>query len=128
MWTEGAVNPNDEHVVISYGELGGTWTPIARLAAGPGRGYTVQFVFEPGHEDQRARDMLQEVLWDLDFHLVELDEPDPWAYPRYHGETTWNVCGSVHWSLHRRDKRRQPVPAREAVHVHSATHDSACSG
>jgi len=104
MWAEGVVNPDDEHVVISYGELGDNCTPVALLAAGPGRGYTVQFMLKHPREHQEAQDMLEEVRGELDFHLVELDEPDPWAYPRYHGTTTWNACGSVRWALHKKNE------------------------
>jgi hypothetical protein len=104
MWVEGVVNPDNEHVVISYGELGDKCTPIALLAAGPGRGYTVQFTLKPPQEDRQAQEMLEGVREELDFHLVELDEPDPWAYPRYHGITAWNACGSVHWALHKKSE------------------------
>lgn len=103
MWLVGVVNPDDEHVVLSYGEFEREQTPVALVAAGPGRAYTVQFMLEPGQEDTRGRSMVDEVRGELDFHLVELDEPDPWAYPRYHGATAWNACGSVHWTLHRKN-------------------------
>lgn len=103
MWMEGIVNLDEEHVVISYGELDGTGTPVALLAAGPGRGYTVQFMLDPAQDDQQGQEMLEEVREELDFHLVELDEPDPWAYPRYHTVTTWNACGAVRWTLHKRN-------------------------
>ncbi len=103
IWTEGVVNPDDEHVLISYGELGGQCTPIALLAAGPGRGYTVQFMLNPTGDDERGQEILDKVRGELDFHLVELDEPDPWAYPRYHSATAWNACGSVHWALHKKN-------------------------
>ncbi|MFQ5848325.1 MAG: hypothetical protein ACE5IQ_11735 [Candidatus Methylomirabilales bacterium] len=101
-WAEGPVNPYDEHIVISYGPFGERCTPVALLAAGPGRTYTVQFMLEPGREDQQAQAILREVREELDLHLVELDEPDPWAYPRYHCSTASNAYGPVHWALHER--------------------------
>ncbi len=102
MWIEGLVNPDDEHVVISYREFDERSTPLALLAAGPGRGYTVEFTLKPGREDQQGQEILEEIREELDFHLVELDEPDPWAYARYHCNTVANALGSIRWALHKK--------------------------
>ena len=76
--------------------------PLALLAAGPGRGYTVEFTLKPGREDQQGQEILEEIRKELDFHLVELDEPDPWAYARYHCNTVANALGSIRWALHKK--------------------------
>jgi hypothetical protein len=47
--------------------------------------------------------MPEEVRGELDFHLIGLDEPDPWAYPRYHCTAAWNAYDSVHWALHKKN-------------------------
>lgn len=98
-WKEGLVNRDDEHVVISYAEPGEPGTPVALLAPGPGRDYTVQFILQPDAEDRQGQAMVDEVRGQLEFHLVELDEPDPWAYPRYHCYTASNAFGPVRWTL-----------------------------
>ncbi len=98
-WFEGVVNPDDEHIVISYGEFGEHRTPVALVAPGPGRTFTVQFMLKTDRQDEHGQRMLEEVRGELDFHPVELNEPDPCAYPLYHCSTATNAYGSVHWSL-----------------------------
>ncbi len=34
----------------------------------------------------------------LDFYLVGLNKPDPWAYAIYHCNTAANMYSEVHWS------------------------------
>ncbi|MFH0818047.1 MAG: hypothetical protein V1909_05450, partial [Candidatus Micrarchaeota archaeon] len=42
--------------------------------------------------------MLADARYELDFYLVEKDEPDPWAYALYHCNTGANMFSRVHWS------------------------------
>jgi hypothetical protein len=39
----------------------------------------------------------QAVRQELDFYLVQLEEPDPWRYAIYHCTTAANIYSSVHW-------------------------------
>ena len=114
-WIEGVVDPDGEHIVISYGEVGEPRIPVALVGPGPGRSFTVQFMLKPDWKDDRVQMMLDEVRAELDFHLVELDEPDPWAYPRYHHRTAENACGSVHWSLRQGHECGEPSEQDDAI-------------
>ncbi len=98
-WTEGVVNPDGEHIVISYGKDYGDLTPVARLAPGPGRSFTVQFTLKPDPADEKRQRILAEIRADLDFHLAELHEPDPWAYARYHCHTAANAFSVIRWAF-----------------------------
>lgn len=45
--------------------------------------------------------MLQAVRRELDFYLVEKNEPDPWAYAAYHAEASANIYSDVYWAISR---------------------------
>jgi hypothetical protein len=36
---------------------------------------------------------------ELDFYLLDVGRPDPWAYAHYHCGTASNVYGKVHWGI-----------------------------
>jgi hypothetical protein len=99
-WHEGAVEAARAHIQISWepkaGDLDGL-VVVARVAPGDGPSdFLVQFVIDPN--DPRANEAIADVRGELDFYLVEMDEPDPWAYARYHCTTASNIYGQVHWS------------------------------
>ena len=105
---EGTVNTSAEHFEITYEDAP---LPVALIARDSGRFFTVQF--EEVNRSQTgatkirsqtgATKIRKEVRKEIKYYLVELGEPDPWAYAIYHCETMANAYSSVHWAY---------VPAR----------------
>jgi hypothetical protein len=96
-WVEGAVDSSGEHIRLCFG---GEWEPVALLApTGEGR-YAAEFLLDPAVSDEAA-EAIREARRALDFYLVELDEPDPWAYAIYHCGTASNLYSPIHWEHHR---------------------------
>lgn len=93
---EGPVDSSGEHMRLCFGE---EWKPVALLApTGEGR-YTAEFLLDPSASGEAA-DAMREARKELDFYLVELNEPDPWAYAIYHCGTASNLYSSIHWEYH----------------------------
>jgi hypothetical protein len=44
--------------------------------------------------------MINLVKRELNFYLVEKEEPDPWAYAKYRCTTASNLYSNVHWSYY----------------------------
>src|SRR4051812_4649469 len=93
-WSEGVVSREGEHIVLGYGEDD---VPAALLAPG-NSGFAVEFLTVD-------REVRRGVEREVDFYLVELDEPNPWAYAIYHCGTAASVYSVVHWN-HRPGARR----------------------
>jgi hypothetical protein len=58
--------------------------------------FPVEFLDQRAAEEVPA-DVLDAVRKELDFFLVELREPNPWAYAHYHCGTMANAMSSVQW-------------------------------
>jgi hypothetical protein len=99
----GAVDRDDEHMELLYGETNeleaGGFLPVARVAPGPGKDFTVQYSRKlvSDNADTETRGMLKEVQNEIKFCLVELREPDPWRYARSHCCTESNLFRNMHW-------------------------------
>lgn len=96
-WVEGVVDRDEDHIKITYGE---DPEPIALVAPGPGRTFTVEFVMEQKLLFHKDEEVLDDVRKELDFFLVELGEEDPWAYAIYHCSTASNMYSKVHWGYY----------------------------
>lgn len=70
---------------------------MALIARGSGRSVTIQFK-EVDQNQTSATKIRKEVRKEIKYYLVELGEPDPWAYSIYHCGTMANVYSKVHWS------------------------------
>lgn len=109
-WEEGQVNTKREHIVITYGDLGGDDPQdprrVALVAAPDGQVFRVQFLIDDAEETHA--EVRQDVIRELDYYLVKLRDPDPWAYAIYHCSTSSNVYSRVHWGYvpRRRGRRR----------------------
>jgi hypothetical protein len=87
-WSDAGVDRDREHIVLYYGDDN---TPAAALAPRGHSTFGVEFLTgDPG--------VRRAVERELDFYLVELDEPNAWAYAIYHCGTAANVYSSVHWA------------------------------
>lgn len=120
-WVEGLVDTNDDHIKLWHGkpptaDRGGavrqSGRPVALLARGRGKTFTVQFLVTARPRDQRTAKILKDVRRELDFYLIELstpDRPDPWAYAQYHCYTAANIYSKVHWGWYPKGPKRASV-------------------
>jgi hypothetical protein len=69
-------------------------TLVALVAPGPGRTFTVEIVPDIASAPGEA---IQATVRELRYYLVELGEPNPWAYAAYHCGTAANLYSSVQW-------------------------------
>ena len=91
---EGTVDTNDEYIKITYGDDN---IPIALVAPGKNKSFTVQYLLKPERENEEYQKMLEGVHKELNFYLLGLKEKDPWAYACYHCTTAANLYSDVHW-------------------------------
>jgi hypothetical protein len=97
-WHAGDVDARGDHLALWHTNIE---KPVA--VVGPPSDHVFPVEFQP--RTTTDPDVLDEVRRELDYYLVELGEPDPWAYAIYHAGTTANIYGSVHWSWHPADSR-----------------------
>jgi len=92
-WHEGRVDERSDHLRLTYAP-----TELAGALVGPpvDRAFPVRFVAAPD-ADANQRDAIRR---ELDFYLLEVGGPDPWAYAIYHCGTMSNAYADVHWSWH----------------------------
>ena len=121
-WIVGLVDTNKDHIKLWYGNppaadrkgsVRQSGSPVALLARGPGKTFTVQWLLKAHPSNQRALHILKAVRRDLDFYLLEVGGPDPWAYAQYHCFTGANIYSKVHWAWH-------PKGSQGSVKPHSS--------
>ena len=117
-WVEGVVDTNEDHIKLWHGApptagRGGAvhqrGRPVALLARGRGKTFTVQFLLTARPTDTRAAQILKDVRRELDFYLIELSTPGrpaPWAYAQYHCYTAANIYSKVHWGWYPKGPKR----------------------
>jgi hypothetical protein len=96
-WVEGAVDTDDDHIKIRYGD---DPESVALFAPGPGKTFTVEFLPKLESLGQKDQEILDDISEKLDFFLVELGEEDPWAYAIYHCSTASNMYSNVRWGYY----------------------------
>jgi type I restriction enzyme M protein len=95
---EGIVDTNEEYIKITYGSIDdGDFEPIALVAPGNNKTFTVQYLLQPEPENKEQQKMLDAVRKELNFYFLELKEKDPWAYACYHCTTAANLYSDIHW-------------------------------
>lgn len=93
-WREGQVDRGREHLALSHDDLD---PPVAVVGPAVEGVFPVEFVGVRDGDSGLAK-VREAARRELDFYLIELGEPDPWAYAIYHCRTSSNVYSSVHWS------------------------------
>lgn len=124
-WTEGVVDANEEHLKLWHGNRPtldrkgiirrGPRRPAALVARGPGRSFIVQFLVTGRSTGKRSAKILKDVRRELDFYLLEVGRPDPWAYAIYHCNTMADFYSSVHWQWHPMGSKRSSDPHSSRV-------------
>ncbi len=97
-WIEDAVDRTGEYLSIWHDDLPDG--PVALVGPPSNSAFPVEF--QAGSDASMA--MLNAVRAEIDYFLVELGEPDPWAYACYHCTTFANAYPPLHWSAHLRQE------------------------
>lgn len=117
-WTTGVVDTNKDHIKLWHGDpprqdsegVQYAQTPVALVARGPGKSFIVQFLLSAHSTDKRAAKILKDVRRELDFYLLQVGGPDPWAYAQYHCYTAANVYSKIHWGWYPKGPKRLNEP------------------
>jgi len=98
-WIEGEVDPTGESIKIVYGSIQDTdrdqWVTMACIAPPQDHTFIIQFLIAAS--DSAMVKILQEVVREIDFYLIEKQESDPWGYAKYHCGSTANMYSDCHW-------------------------------
>jgi hypothetical protein len=99
-WRDLPVDPRQDHFDLRYGTTQSNrqdWLLVALVGPPRDGEFAVEWLVDPNAPAHA--EAAESVREELDFYLVELREPDPWAYARYHCSTTSNLYSRVHWSF-----------------------------
>lgn len=111
-WTEGAVDPDLEHLELHYGnglDSPGSWKKIAMVGKPDRRVFPVTWLVDRGSPE--APILLQVAKQDLDFYLLDVGGHDPWGYALYHCcWTSADLYSMVHWSYVKGNKTSRLPP------------------
>ena len=94
-WTEREVAREQPHLTLAHNEHS---TTVALVGAPVDGIFPVHFLVSRESDDDVIRRVVADTVRQLDQYLIELGEPDPWAYAIYHCGTTANLYSRVHWS------------------------------
>ncbi len=105
-WVTGSVDTNREYIELRYGDLNEVeykdCIPVARIGPPHDKTFTVEFLIDPASSEYR--EVIEKTQKQLDFYLLEVGGPNPWAYAKYHCGTAANLYSTVHWELHEKEK------------------------
>lgn len=102
-WREGDVDPLTDHLSLWSVEHE---VEIARVGPPKENTFAVQFFSPEGLTGSALEEVRAGASRELDFYLVELGEPDPWLYARYHCGTYANFYANVQWAWMSKDEER----------------------
>ena len=99
-WEEGVVDEQKEHLELRYGNVDSDpyedWKLICRIAKPKHNVFVVEWLINQSSLENKT--VLADACKELDFYLVEKNEPFPWEYAIYHCSTGSNIYSRIHWS------------------------------
>jgi len=100
-WREGEVDESDDHFELRYGTVDDRgwddWLPVAIVGPAQNRAFAIHFLIDCA--DASKKKIVEDLVRELNYYFVELNEEDPWRYLQYHAGTSSNVYSSIHWSF-----------------------------
>jgi hypothetical protein len=91
------VDRTKEHLALYFGSGSRI---VARIAPPIGKNFIVEFIRLGRFSDRMRKTIEREIRRELNFYLIELGEPDPWKYAKYHCHTASNLYGRIQWAFH----------------------------
>ena len=108
-WSERSVDPAEDHFALLYGSAEDSdwsqWVAVARVGRPIQRVFGVQFLIDRATATRAS--MVDAVVAELDFYLLNQGDPNPWGYAKYHCGTCSNLYSCVHWTFHQGTEGRQ---------------------
>ena len=99
-WSEQAVDRSKKHIELRFGDARVSayedWVPVAVVGPPKGSVFPVQWIIDVKTTENAQ--IIEAGRKELDFYLIELNEPDPWEYAIYHCNTAANMYSRIHWS------------------------------
>ena len=89
-WHRGQIDRASEHIELLWAK---DESVICRVQPESNNRFIVEF--EDGVNKRRIKAAEKE----LNFYLIELNEPDPWKYAKYHCSTAANLYFNIRWIL-----------------------------
>jgi len=99
-WEEGKVDSGSEHIKVGYGGYDKPIIAIAMVAPGKGKSFVVEFLLRKDDLEPKKKNLYDKVLRQLDYFLVELNDPNPWTYAIYHCGSTANEFSNIRWAYY----------------------------
>ena len=95
-WHVAPVSEDEEHIRLTYGDPQeddwDKWPVVARMSRPVDDVFRVEWLVDPEAEPEMVRAATQTI----DFIMIWLREPDPWAYACYRCGTAGNLYSMVH--------------------------------
>ena len=117
-WQDGVVEPLAEHIELRCGDARTSqyedWLPVARIGRPQAHTFSVQWLLSPESPEQES--IIADARRELDYYLITLQMPDPWAYAAYHCDEYSNMYSKVHWSFFP-DGQSGPRESTRVLHV-----------
>lgn len=88
---EGKVDLKFEHFQFTYED---NPEVIAVVSRGENDTFVFQFMIE---KDESNKKIMESVVKELQYYLINKNEDNPWQYAKYHCNTGANIYSNVHW-------------------------------
>ena len=95
-WIDEPVDQTRDHLRLAHDNCDSL---VAFVGEPSGGTFPVQFLLDDDPADPARHAALEDVRRELDFYLLDVGRPDPWAYAHYHCGTTSNVYSRTHWGV-----------------------------
>ena len=94
-WVEKPVDQNQEHIRLFYKD-----SNVCVALVSPPIKYVFGVEFLVEMRSKNSNQIKKAFKKEIDFYLVEKEEPDPWKYAKYHCGTSANLYSEIHWSFY----------------------------
>ena len=101
-WQEGRVDQQLTHLEIYYVldlQHEGPSFLIAAIAPPKNHVFVVELLSENLPVEMECGSIIDGLKREINFYLIEISEPDPWKYARYHCTTASNFHSHFQWAV-----------------------------
>lgn len=102
-WKLGEVDTSRRFFELKYGY---DPAPVARINLGENKIFIVQFILPAHIKTEQYREILKEIIYEVELYLINNSEPDPFSYMIKHTLKCANIYSRVHWRYYPSGSKR----------------------